>query len=99
MPAAASEKPTTAGEKAPSKPLPAPNSDFYQFVETLPAEELAIVKKVRAYLDTKVQPIINKYWVEDAFPFELLPSFRELNIAGLGMNGYGGPCGSKLAGA
>jgi hypothetical protein len=28
-------------------------------------------------------PIINKYWVEDSFPFELLPSYKELNIAGL----------------
>src|SRR5262245_54522326 len=49
------------------KPLPAPNSDFYEFAETLPAEELAIVKKVRAYMETKVAPIINKYWVEDSF--------------------------------
>ena len=78
------------------KPLPAPNSDFYQFAETLPAEELAIVKKVRAYMETNVAPIINKYWAEDAFPFELLPSFKELNLAGLGMHGYGCPGGSPL---
>jgi glutaryl-CoA dehydrogenase len=80
----------------PSKPLPAPNSDFYEFAETLPAGELAIVKKVRAYMEAKVAPIINKYWVEDAFPFELLPSFKELNIAGLGIQGYGCPGGSQL---
>src|SRR5579872_6203592 len=78
------------------KPLPAPNSDFYEFAETLPAEELAIVKQVRAYMETKVAPIINKYWVEDSFPFELLPSFKELNLAGLGMEGYGCPGGSHL---
>src|ERR1700760_2104507 len=78
------------------KPLPVPNSDFYQFAESLPAEELAIVKKVRDYMETKVQPIINKYWVEDSFPFELLPSFKELNLAGLGMHGYGCPGGSPL---
>src|SRR5215475_955209 len=78
--------------------LPVPNSDFYKFAESLPAEELAIVKKVRAYAETKVQPIINKHWVEDSFPFELLPSFKELNIAGLGMNGYGCPGGSRLLG-
>ena len=58
------------------KPLPAPNSDFYEFGADLPAEELAIVKKVREYMETKVQPIINKYWVVDSFPFELLPSFK-----------------------
>src|SRR5499433_455201 len=80
------------------KPLPVPNSDFYEFAADLPAEELAIVKKVRAYAETKVQPIINKYWVEDSFPFELLPSFKELNIAGLGMDGYGCPGGSRLVG-
>jgi len=90
------EKATTAREKPPSKPLPAPNSDFYEFAESLPAEELAIVKKVRAYMETKVQPIINKYWIEDSFPFELLPSFKELGIAGLGIKGYGCPGGSPL---
>jgi glutaryl-CoA dehydrogenase len=80
------------------KPLPAPNVDFYEFAADLPAEELAILKKVRAYAETKVQPIINKYWVEDSFPFELLPSFKELKIAGIGMNGYGCPGGSPLLG-
>ena len=93
---ATASKETATKENRASKPLPAPNSDFYEFAETLPAEELAIVKKVRAYMETKVQPIINKYWVEDSFPFELLPSFKELNLAGLGMNGYGCPGGSPL---
>src|SRR5262245_38608566 len=78
------------------KPLPVPNGDFLQFKEDLPAEEMAIVKKVREYMETKVQPIINKYWVEDAFPFELLPSFKELGIAGLGIHGYDCPGGSPL---
>src|ERR1700752_5517096 len=80
----------------PHKPLPIPNSDFYEFAADLPAEEMEIVKKVRDYRETKGQPIINKYWVEDSFPFELLPSFKELNLAGLGMNGYGCPGGSPL---
>ena len=93
--------PATATATAPRevkqpKPLPAPNSDFYEFAETLPADELAIVKKVRGYMETKVAPIINKYWAEDSFPFELLPSFKELNLAGLGIHGYGCPGGSPL---
>jgi len=57
--------------------------------ETLSAEELAIVKQVRGFLESKVAPIITKYWADDAFPFELLPAFKELNIGGLGMQGYG----------
>jgi alkylation response protein AidB-like acyl-CoA dehydrogenase len=78
------------------KPLPAPNVDFYEFVADLPAEEMAIIRRVREYMETKVQPIINKYWVEDAFPFELLPSFKELGVAGTGIDGYGCPGGSPL---
>jgi len=78
------------------KPLPAPNSDFYELVETLPAEEVAVVKQVRTFMETKVSPIITKYWVDDAFPFELLPALKELNIGGTGMEGYGCRGGSAL---
>ena len=67
---------TAAKDIKQHKPLPVPNSDFYDFASDLPAEELAIVKKVREYMETKVAPIINKYWVEDSFPFELLPSYK-----------------------
>src|SRR3954449_6258488 len=77
------------------KPLPAPNSDFYQLVEVLNADELALVNKVRAYMEAKVAPIINKYWSDDQFPFELLPSFKELHIGGLGYEGYGCAGGSQ----
>src|ERR1700719_315622 len=77
------------------KALPAPNSDFYQLVDVLTADEKAIVKKVRTYMDTRVQPIINKYWSDDAFPFELLPSFKELGLGGLGYQGYGCAGGSQ----
>src|ERR1700752_2728669 len=77
------------------KPLPAPNSDFYQLADVLTAEEKAIVKRVRTYMETKVQPIINKYWSDDAFPFELLPSFKELGLGGLGYEGYGCAGGSQ----
>jgi glutaryl-CoA dehydrogenase len=43
------------------KPLPAPNSDFYLLAETLPAEELRRRKQIRAFMETKVAPIITKY--------------------------------------
>jgi len=77
------------------KPLPAPNSDFYDLVDTLKPEELALVKQVRAFMEAKVAPIINKYWADDAFPFELIPAFKELNIGGLGLEGYGCRGGSQ----
>ncbi len=83
-------------DNKPAKPLPAPNSDFYQLAETLNAEELGLLRQVRAFMEAKVAPIINKYWNEDAFPFELLPAIKELNIGGLGMQGYGCRGGSAL---
>ena len=78
-----------------AKRLPSPNSDFYQLVEVLTADEIATVKRVREFMESKVQPIINKDWADDAFPFELLPSFKELKIGGLGYQGYGCAGGSE----
>ena len=62
------------------KPLPAPNSDFYEVHGTLNAEKLATVKKVREFMEAKVAPVITKYWVNDAFPFDLLPDVKDLGI-------------------
>ena len=69
------------------KPLPTPNSAFCQLVDVLRADELAVVKKVRTHMESTVQPIINKYWSDHAFPFELLPPFKELQLSGLGYEG------------
>ena len=89
----ASVSPTTKTAKAP-KPLPAPNSDFYDVYETLAPAELATVKRVRAFMEARVEPLVTKYWVDDAFPFEVLPALKELSIGGLGMQGYGCAGGS-----
>ena len=91
---ASATKPITMPK--PPKPLPAPNVDFYELAETLPSEELAVLKQVRAFMETKVAPIITKYWIADEFPFELLPAIKELKIGGAGMNGYGCRGGSGL---
>src|SRR5262249_11948817 len=78
------------------KALPLPNVDFYELAETLPAEELATLKQVREFMQSKVAPVINKFWAQDAFPFELLPAIKELNIMGAGLPGYGCRGGSGL---
>jgi glutaryl-CoA dehydrogenase len=64
--------------------------------ETLPPDELAVVKQVRAFMEAKAAPIVTKYWAEDSFPFELIPAFKDLNLGGLGMQGYGCRGGSAL---
>ena len=84
---------TTKTAKQP-KPLPAPNTDFYSLYETLAPEELAIVKRVREFMETKVAPVITDYWVRDAFPFDLLPAIKQLGIGGLAIKGYGCAGGS-----
>src|SRR4051812_2762890 len=76
------------------KSLPPPNSDFYELYGTLQPDELAVVKRVRQFMENRVAPVITKYWAEDSFPFELLPAVKELGIGGLGMKGYGCPGGS-----
>ena len=68
-------RPTNMDARQP-KALPAPNSDFYQLIEVLSPDEQATVNKVRTYMESTVKPIIDKYWSDDAFPFELLPSFK-----------------------
>jgi glutaryl-CoA dehydrogenase len=87
---------STAASKTPAhEPVPVPNADFYELIELLNPVEKTVVEKVRTYMQTKVQPVINKYWSDDAFPFELLPSFKEIGIGGLGYEGYGCAGGSQ----
>src|ERR1700677_4066572 len=76
--------------------LPKSNGDFYQVTECLNDAEPDLPRQVRAFMETKVAPVITKYWAEDSFPFELLPDLRDLSIAGLGYNGYGCSGGSTL---
>ena len=54
---------TAASKTAAPKSAPVPNGDFYQLVDLLTPEEKAIVKKVRTYMETKVQPVINELLV------------------------------------
>ena len=78
------------------KPLPKPNSDFYQTFQMLSEAEQAVVTKVREFMKASVAPIINEFWERDSFPFDVLPRFRDLQIMGLGYEGYGCAGGSNL---
>src|SRR5882724_9308463 len=77
-------------------PLPVPDSDFYRIADCLSQAEQAKLKQVRAFMESQVAPVINKYWSEDSFPFELLPVIRDLKIAGAGYEGYGCAGGSTM---
>jgi alkylation response protein AidB-like acyl-CoA dehydrogenase len=81
--------------KVPIK-LPEPDSDFYSIRQILSVPEQELLGKVRSVMEKQVTPLITKYWAEDAFPFEIIPAIRELNIVGIGFTGYGCPAGSTL---
>jgi len=79
-----------------TQPLPAPNSDFYQIFDVLNQSQQAVVKRVRTFMETQVEPIINRYWLASEFPFELIAGIRDLHIAGTAIQGYGCPGGGAL---
>jgi glutaryl-CoA dehydrogenase len=76
--------------------LPKPDSDFYMIQEVLSENERALLGKVRAFMESTAAPLVNKYWSQDSFPFELVPAIRDLGIVGVGFDGYGCPGGSSL---
>jgi glutaryl-CoA dehydrogenase len=82
----------------PKKPIviPKPNSDFYQTFQMLSEAEQAKVLKVREFMKTAAAPIINGFWARDEFPFDLVPGIRDLQVAGLGYEGYECAGGSNL---
>ena len=80
----------------PHATLPKPDGDFYQVTASLKDSDRDVLKRVRAFMESQVAPVINKYWAEDSFPFELLPGIRDLKIAGAGYEGYGCAGGSTM---
>jgi glutaryl-CoA dehydrogenase len=75
---------------------PPVTSDFYDLEALLPDDERALLHRVRAFMDDRVEPIINEYWTRAEFPHELIPGLAELGIAGNPYTGYGCPGRSSL---
>src|SRR3954454_1874209 len=80
----------------PAAALPEPDGDFYQVTDALSEAERDLLKRVRGFMEAEVAPIINQYWADDSFPFEIVPGIRDLKIAGLGYEGYGCAGGSTM---
>jgi glutaryl-CoA dehydrogenase len=80
----------------PTRTLPKPDADFYQVTASLSDADREVLQRVRKFMEGYVAPVINKYWSEDSFPFELIPGFRDLKVAGAGYEGYGCAGGTTL---
>ncbi|HET6318267.1 MAG TPA: acyl-CoA dehydrogenase family protein [Chloroflexota bacterium] len=66
---------------------PPVEGDFYDLAALLDEEDRLLLKRVRAFMEEHVAPVINRYWQRAEFPFEIMPPMRELGIAGLPYNG------------
>lgn len=82
---------TAHAEKVVAGKLPLADGDFYNLSSTLSDEDNSIRLKVRDFMEKEVQPIINDFWERDEFPFDLLPKFAQLKIAGLPYSGFDCP--------
>lgn len=78
------------------KELPPITGDFYDISDSLNEEDRALQLKVRAFMEQEIQPIVNEYWLNAEFPFEIIPKLAELNICGVTYEGYGCPNRSFL---
>jgi len=85
--------PKTDGHKPDgSQPsLPPVTADFYGIASLLSKADQAIVRRVRAFMEAEVAPIINRYWIRAEFPYELIPKMAALDIAGVSYKGFGCP--------
>lgn len=63
--------------------------DFYKMRETLPVEDQALLTELRNFLETRVAPEINTYWIRAEFPHHLVPEIARLGIVGTSYKGYG----------
>jgi glutaryl-CoA dehydrogenase len=70
--------------------------DFYRVREVLSEDDRALLGQVRAFMEERVAPIINRYWTRAEFPFELVEPWAELGLGGLPYEGYGCPGASFL---
>ena len=81
-----------------SRGLPPPNADFYGFRLSGFGRRAGDPRPWCAPSSRSLQvaPIIEKYWIDGAFPFSLIPKIKELGIAGVGYQGFGCAGGSTL---
>ena len=76
-------KNSTAGAAATPAALPVPNGDFYGLYDTLTDEQRDVARRVRAFMEASVKPVINTYWQRDETPREMLVAgFRDLGVIG-----------------
>src|SRR5215471_9694168 len=73
-----------------------PEADFYGLERLLDDAGRDTLMHTREFMIKEVEPVINRYWTREEFPFELIPAIAALRITGLAYEGYGCPGGGPL---
>jgi alkylation response protein AidB-like acyl-CoA dehydrogenase len=73
-------------------------TDYFGLRDELTAAEREYLKVTRAFVDTEVLPVISGYWERAEFPWPLIKKMGSLGIVGDGIEGYGCPPMSPVAG-
>ncbi|KAF8073233.1 ACX4 [Scenedesmus sp. PABB004] len=69
--------------------FPAAAHDALALDALLTPEERDVRRRVRAFAESEIAPIITDYWERAEFPFELVPKLSALNIGGGTIKGNG----------
>ncbi len=64
-------------------------ADFYELEGLLSPDEREFLYRVREFMTSAVAPVVNEHWQRGTFPFEVVPGFRQLGLAGLPYHGFG----------
>jgi glutaryl-CoA dehydrogenase len=73
-------------------------TDYFGLRDELTDAEREYLKITRAFVDTEVLPVISGYWERAEFPWPLIKKMGTLGIVGDGIEGYGCPPMSPVAG-
>jgi glutaryl-CoA dehydrogenase len=66
-------------------------TDYFFLREQLTDEQLGVLRRVRAFVDDEVLPVIGGYWERAELPWPLIHRLGELGIVGEDIDGYGCP--------
>ena len=88
--------PQATGTRRPDYVPPPIDGDFYGIANVMSESERGLLRRVRAFTEGVVAPVIEEYWGRDEFPFAIIPKMAEIGIGGVGYQGYGAAGGSWL---
>jgi glutaryl-CoA dehydrogenase len=73
-------------------------TSYFRIADQLTGEELSYLRRTRDLVDSGVLPVINGYWERAEFPWPLMKKLAKLRIVGDGIDRYGCPPMSPIAG-